>query len=167
MDRMPIEDEMDLLDPTKLRVLVDEFGDLEVQFEEKVYPKVQALRAFPISTADRFIVLWDEDGEEIGMIEDPGALDAASGKVLADELERRYFIPRITRVNRIDESYEMPRWEVETNRGARHFELQTRQDARRLGGGRVLIRDADGNRYEIPNLARLDAASRAIVEAEE
>ena len=166
MDRMHIEDEMDLLDPKELRVSLDAFGDLEIRQAGEAYKKVQALRAFPISEAMQFIVLRDENGEEIGMIEDPGALDTASRKALKGELERRYFIPKVVRINRIDESYGMPRWDVETDRGARHFELHTRQDARRLGAGRVLIRDADGNRYEIPDIGRLDPQSRVLVEAE-
>jgi hypothetical protein len=166
MDRMHIEDEMDLLDPKKLRVSLDAFGDLEVRLSGEEYTKVQALRAFPISEAMRFIVLREENEKEIGMIEDPGAMEARSEKVLKEELERRYFIPKVVRINRIDESYGMPRWDVETDRGARHFELHTRQDARWLGAGRVLIRDADGNRYEIPDIRKLDPQSRALVEAE-
>ncbi len=157
---------MDLLDPKELQVSLDTFGDLEVRQAGEAYKKVQALRAFPISEAMRFIVLRDENGEEIGMIEDPDALDAPSKKVLKEDLERRYFIPKIVRINRIDESYGMPRWDVETDRGGRHFELHTRQDARRLSAGRVLIRDADGNRYEIPDIRKLDPQSRALVEAE-
>ena len=166
MDRMHIEDEIDLLDPKELRMALDAFGDLEVRFEEEIYKKVEALRAFPISEAMRFIVLRDENGKEVGMIEDPGAMDTASRKALKEELERRYFIPKVVRINRIDESYGMPHWDVQTDRGGRHFELQTRQDARRLSAGRVLIRDADGNRYEIPNIRKLDPQSRALVEAE-
>ncbi len=166
MDRMHIEDEMDLLDPKELRVSLDTFGDLKVRLSGEAYTKVQALRAFPISEAMRFFVLREESGKEIGMIEDPGALDPSSRKALKEELERRYFIPKIVRINRIDESYGMPHWDVQTDRGNRHFELQTRQDARRLSAGRVLIRDADGNRYEIPDIRKLDPQSRALVEAE-
>jgi hypothetical protein len=166
MDRMHIEDEIDLLDPKELRVSLDTFGDLEVRQGEEAYKNVQALRAFPISEALRFIVLREENGEEIGMIEDLGALGSSSRKVLKEDLERRYFIPKVVRINRIDESYGMPRWDVETDRGARHFELHTRQDARRLSAGRVLIRDADGNRYEIPDIRKLDPQSRALLEAE-
>jgi hypothetical protein len=163
---MHIEDEMDLLDTKELRVSLDTFGDLEVRLSGEAYKNVQALRAFPISEALRFIVLREENGEEIGMIEDLGALGSSSRKVLKEDLERRYFIPKVVRINRIDESYGMPRWDVETDRGARHFELHTRQDARRLSAGRVLIRDADGNRYEIPDIRKLDPQSRALLEAE-
>ncbi|MCD6335058.1 MAG: DUF1854 domain-containing protein [Candidatus Latescibacteria bacterium] len=166
MDRMHIEDEMDLLDPKELRMSMDAFGDLKVRLSGEAYKKVQALRAFPISEAMRFIALRDENGKEIGMIEDPGAMETASRKALKEELERRYFIPKVVRINRIDESYGMPRWDVQTDRGDRHFELQTRQDARRLSAGRVLIRDADGNRYEIPDVGKLDPKSRVLLEAE-
>jgi hypothetical protein len=54
---------------------------------------------------------------------------------------------------------------VETDRGRRVFELHSsRRDIRVLPGGRVLVRDADGNLYEIPDVRRLDVASHAFVE---
>lgn len=50
-------------------------------------------------------------------------------------------------------------------RDPRAFEIySSRRDVRDLGGGRVLVQDADGNRYEIPDYRRLDPASRALVE---
>lgn len=167
MGRMNIEEAMETLDPKEIQVSVDAFEDLEVRFADgRVYKNVQALRAFPLSEAMKFIVLKDEKGKEIGMIEDLEELGAPSRKVLKEELEKRYFMPKIVRIHRIDESYGIPRWDVETDRGPRHFELQTRQDARRVGGGRVLIKDVDRNRYEIPDVRKLDPQSRAFVEAE-
>ena len=50
-------------------------------------------------------------------------------------------------------------------RDPRAFEIySSRRDVRDLGGGRVLVQDADGNRYEIPDYRQLDPASRALVE---
>ena len=82
-------------------------------------------------------------------------------------LEEAYFVPVITRVEAIQVEFRIPRWEVETDRGVRSFEISSmRSDVRQLGNGRILIRDADGNRYEIPDRHKLDAASRALVDAQ-
>ena len=92
-------------------------------------------------------------------------LDPSSRQVLEAELERIYFTPRIPRIHSIEVNFRIPKWEVETDRGRRVFEISSsRSDIRALGGGRVLIRDADGNQYEIPDYRRLDQASRVLVE---
>ena len=93
------------------------------------------------------------------------ALDAESGGVLAAELERTYFRPEITAVHAITEQYHVPTWQVDTDRGPRRFEIRSsRRDIRIMPHCRILIRDADGNHYEIPDYRRLDQASRALVE---
>ena len=61
----------------------------------------------------------------------------------------------------------MPRWQVETDRGPRTFEIRSsRRDMRVLSAGRILIRDADGNLYEVPDYRQLDPQSRALVETQ-
>lgn len=72
----------------------------------------------------------------------------------------------ITKIVAIDEEYGVTRWKVETDRGPRTFDVATRHDVRPVGPNRYLIRDVDGNRYEIPNTAQLDAASRALLDFE-
>ena len=91
------------------------------------------------------------------------ALELAGLRVEA-ELERSYFTAAIVRVEAIEVEYHVPTWTVATNRGPRRFELRSSRRDLRVLGWRVLIRDADGNRYEIPDLRRLDEASRALVD---
>lgn len=87
--------------------------------------------------------------------------------MLAAELERNYFTPRIVQVNAIEVNYHVPKWDVQTDRGPRIFEIRsTRRDILILSGGRILIRDADGNRYEIPDYHRLDPVSQALIETQ-
>ena len=58
------------------------------------------------------------------------------------------------------------RWEVETDRGYRVFDIRDREDLRLIGGTRVLLQDADGNRFEIEDIGELDDRSRRLLEAE-
>ena len=86
-------------------------------------------------------------------------------EAVEEELERAYFSPHIQRIVNVTVANRVPRWEVETDRGPRAFEIySSRRDIRHLGGGRVLVQDADGNRYEIPDYRLLEPASRALVE---
>jgi hypothetical protein len=167
-DVFPLQRELNLLDPRGVRFRYDGFGDLMLEVEgDGAHAQVQVRRGFPLSDEGHFLSVRDRDGRELGMLRDVGELDGESARILAAELERIYFVPRITRVVRIEERFHIPRWEVETDRGPRVFEIRSgRSDVRVLPAGRILIRDADGNPYEIPDCLRLDEASRALVESQ-
>lgn len=155
-----------LLDPREVRLDWDAMGYLRAVIGGQEYARVRVLESFPLSSAHCFVALRSQDGEEIGMLEDAASLDRDSRRVLEAELDKSYFIPKIIRIRCIDEDLGVPKWDVETDRGPRAFELGTRQDAHSQGRGRVLIKDIDGNRYEIPNWYKLDGQSRALLEEE-
>ncbi len=158
----------ELFDAKSIRLYLDEFADLVLAVNgDELVRGVRTTRCFPISSGDRFIALRAEKGRELGIIGDVGELDHESQQALRAELERSYFRPRITRILAITEQYHVPRWDVETDRGPRIFELRSsRRDMRILTGGRVLIRDVDGNLYEIPDHRQLDAQSRTIIDTQ-
>jgi hypothetical protein len=158
---------IETLDPRKIKLFLDDFKDLGLTLPGGGrYGRITAARAFPLSSPEQLVVLRDQEGNEIGIIENVEQLDKQSSQALKIELEKCYFMPIITYVNNIDEAYGVPKWDVETDRGPRKFELRSRRDARLTGYGRVLIKDIDGNRYEIPDYTQLDARSRAYVEGE-
>ncbi len=158
--------EVTYLDPDTARFFVDAFEDLNLDLAgDRTYARVRVKRAFPLTADDCFIVVQDREGMEIGSLARLDALDPASRQAVEEELERAYFTPRIQRIAKVTTAHRVPRWEVETDRGPRAFEIySSRRDVRVLDGGRVLVQDADGNRYEIPDYRRLDPASRALVE---
>ena len=158
--------EVTYLDPDKARFFVDVFEDLNLELAgDQTYSRVRVKRAFPLTRDDCFIVVQDCEGKEIGSLARLDALDQASRQAVEDELERTYFTPRIQRIAKVTVANRVPRWEVETDRGPRAFEIySSRRDVRLLGDGRILVQDADGNRYEIPDYRRLEPASRALVE---
>ncbi|MFC1526512.1 DUF1854 domain-containing protein [Candidatus Latescibacterota bacterium] len=158
-------DEITVLDPKTVRLYLDEFEELYLQVEgsEPAGP-LRPRRAFPVRASGDFISLEDKEENEVGLIRRLADLDHESRAVLEAELERTYFTTLITRVEAIDVQYHVPHWQVETDRGTRDFELRSSRRDVRVLGMRVLLRDADGNRYEIPDLQRLDQASRHIVD---
>lgn len=155
-------------DPTKTRFRLDEFGDLQVETvdehgEPKCYQRVSIARTFPLTSPDEFISFFDEEGNFIGMLRHLRLVDSATRKLLTEELDRRYFMPRILEVRDIRISAGITSWEVETDRGLRHFDVRDRDDLRPLPPNRIIIRDADGNRYEIPDWTQLDDRSRDFI----
>ena len=159
--------DIETMDPNSVTLTRDEFCDLRLLLSDgSEYTGVSAYRAFPFAAPRRFIILADEGNKEIGVIDDLDALDRDSASVVAEELAKSYFIPRILRVNKIDEDFGVPNWDVETDRGHRWFQLKSRSDSRLVGAGRVLVTDIDGNRYEVPDYRTLDAKSQAFIEEE-
>lgn len=159
-----LEQELSLLDPGQIRLFLDECNHLILENPDGRQP-VTAHRAFPLTSAGQFIVLKDDDEAEIGIIRDIEGLDEESRAILESDLERTYFAPVILKVHRLEENFHIPKWDVETDSGHRVFEVRSRRrDIRIMSGGRILLKDADGNRYEIPDYRKLDPVSRAFVE---
>jgi len=157
---------VNILDPRKIRICREESGRLKLIFDndEKVLIK-RVVRAFPLTMPWRFIILIDENDREVGLLRDLGDLDETSMKVLKDELERVYFIPKIKKIHRIKEEFGVLIWETETDKGPRRFEVTSRRDVKKMGKRRIIVRDADGNLYDIPDYADLDQKSIILLES--
>jgi hypothetical protein len=137
-------------------ILIDGRGERHVGIEP--------VRAFPLTDPDRHIALVDASGRELAMVESLDELAPNVRAVLAEELARREFIPRITRIVSASRDTLPCEWEVETDRGPTRFTLDSEDNLRRLGPGRVLITDARGLRYQVIEPERLDAPSRRLLE---
>jgi hypothetical protein len=159
-------DELNLLDPAQVQLFMDEFDELQIAIEgqDPIGP-VSVHRAFPLSAAGDYIALRGPDDEELGIVQRTADLEEQSQQALNTETERTYFVAQITAIRSIKTEYYVPHWDVETDRGPRIFQLHSaRRDLRIMAGGRILLHDADGNRYEIPNYQNLSPESRALIE---
>jgi len=121
--------------------------------------------AFPLSDRARMVVVRDREGREIGVLDNLSKLHQDSREIVEAEIEKAYFLPRITNVNDIEQDLNLVTWSVETDRGPRTFHVRSvRQNIRRIGRARLVIRDVDGNRYEIPDTRALTPRGRRLVE---
>ena len=155
-----------MLDPAGVRVRLNEQGRLEVRLPDgRVCANARVVSAFPISRPNRFLYFQDETGRELGLLADPRRLDRESRELVMSQADQAYFMPRITRIVRVDERMGIARWEVETDRGWKSFEVVSRSESVWfVGRSRVLIRDADGARYLIEDLGALDKRSRRLAD---
>jgi hypothetical protein len=125
---------------------------------------VQPVRAFPISDPAHGLAICDADGRELVWIDTLDKLPAALRQLLEEDLARRQLMPLILRVVKISSPTEPSEWEVETDRGPTRLVLSSEEDVRPLSGNRVLVIDAYGIRYLIPDRGALDGASQRLLE---
>jgi hypothetical protein len=125
------------------------------------YEGLEPRRLFPVRMADKFITLLSEEGE-VAVIRDLSELSPESRAVIRASLEDYYLVPTITRIISAADKYGTLRWTVETDRGIRSFDIRNQNhDIRISKDGKVRVRDADDNRYVIPDYKKLDPHSRA------
>ena len=121
-------------------------------------------RLFPISGLDKYITLLDSEGAEKAIVRDISSLLPESRAVLENSLREYYMIPRIRRFVSMSENFKIWMWTVETDRGEYTFEVRDHNNTvKMLFDGRVLIKDASDNRYEIPDINALDSKSRRMI----
>lgn len=120
------------------------------------------VRIFPLTRPDSYFSIRDGAGKEAGVLVSLEGLDAASAACAREDLERRYMSARLTAVRKVRERFGIVEWDVETNRGPRRFSTrELRENAIRLPNRQFVLIDVEGNRYEVPDLAALDAYSQA------
>ncbi len=135
------------------------FVDAEFYTGEK-FTELELRRMFPITGLTRYIALLDNEGNEIAVIRNIDDLLPESKKVIEACLDEYYMIPRITRFIKMSEKFKIWMWTAETDKGICTFEIRNHVTAiKPLYDGRVLIKDANDNRYEIPDINQLDKKS--------
>ncbi len=139
------------------------FVDAEFYSGEKFY-ELELHRMFPITGLTKYIALMDSEGNEIAVIRDINDLMPESREVVENCLREYYMIPRITRFIKMSEKFKIWMWTAETDKGICTFEIRNHLTAiKPLYDGRVLIKDANDNRYEIPDVNVLDKHSKKLI----
>ena len=148
------------------RVELDPAGQLVVHLTGRREPIVDAkvARCFPWSLPGRYVSLLDKEGKEVVLLESMEGLDGPTRRVLEQQLAARVFSPVIRRIVAHKHEFGISSVTAETNRGTVTFQIRGRDDVRTLSATRALFRDADGNTYEVPDLTKLDPASRKHIE---
>jgi len=155
------------LDAKTLRLFRTHAEDATVRLTiegDRSWREVRVARAFPFSDPDRYIGLRDGDDKDIGILTTLHGLDNDSRAIIEEELERRYFTPRIERVLTVKEEFGVVTWEVETDRGPRRFLVRNLRDSTfPLGANRLMMTDTDGNRYEFPDVSAVGPKAMTVL----
>lgn len=140
-------------------------GFLSLRVGEERHERVHLYWCFPFSRHGRYVSVRDPEGEEIGIIEDLAGFDEPTVRLLVDELASRYFTPTITRIISLKEEFGYAYWEADTDAGRCRFTAEIGKNAVTvLDGGRLLITDVDGNRFELQDYEQADSKHLRIIE---
>ena len=125
-----------------------------------VTEELEPRRLFPVNDEDNYISLLDMDGHEHGIIRSLSSLDKYSRDLLREILTEYYIVPKISEVLEVYEKGSVNRWTVVTDHGICSFQIRARYtDIKLMPNGRILIRDTNDNRYEIPDVSKLNKSS--------
>ncbi len=128
------------------------------------YLDVVVVPLFPISAGKQWVSIVSADGEELACLDSLQGLSPSNINLLEEELSLREFVPIIEKVIRVSGITEPCEWFVETNHGPTSFVLKTEEDVRRVSPKAVNITDANGIRFRVEDMKKLDKRSRAFIE---
>ena len=93
------------------------------------------------------------------------ALKEGSLRAVSEEMTLHYFVPQITKINKVKKEFGFIYWTVETDKGPKAFVMRDSvvHYAREVARDRWLIIDVNQAHYEIPDVEQMDARSRKLV----
>lgn len=139
------------------------FLDVEFYTGEKFFD-LEPRRLFPVSGHSQYITLLDGEGEEQFIIRNLELMEPTEAEKLLGCLEEYYRIPKITRLIDRSEKFKIWMWHVETDKGEYTFEIINHlQSMKMYYDKRILIKDGSDNRYEIPDIYKLDKRSQKLI----
>lgn len=138
--------------------------DMEL-YDGRFFENLEPRRLFPVTGLEKYITLLDSAGVEQAIIRDLKTLPPKERKIIEECLNEYYLVPKITRIIDCSEKYGVLNIQAETDRGEVLIEIRNVLSGLKLMyGTRVLLRDHNDNRYEIPDLQQLDKASRMMID---
>jgi hypothetical protein len=141
-------------------------GDGRLDFidaQGRRHENVDVLRAFPVSAPAGPVAIVAQTGGELAWLDALTDVGPALGALLAAELAIRELVPVIERIESVSDG-EPADWSVLTDRGPRGFKVRHGDDIERPADGSATITDTFGMRYVIPDVAKLNAHSRQLLE---
>lgn len=141
-------------------LLMEQTGDIKSESQ-----RVVLHRAFPFEYPYGYISVLDTEQKELGLMENVTDFDEDTQKLLTAALERRYYMPVITSIESIKERFGFSFWKCHTEQGEISFSVKdTYRSIWKVGKNRLVIIDAEGARYEIPDTEKFDPKSFRKIE---
>lgn len=135
-----------------------EGGFVNLTYNGKKYEKVNVVRLFPFTDANKYISIRanDDKAKEIGIIKDLDEMPDSTKKMLTKQLDLNYFTPVIKKIHNIKEDYGYAYFSVLTDKGECEFAINMASNAvTKLSDNRLIIMDLDENRFEIRDVNAL------------
>ena len=144
----------------------DEKGNLILKRgKDETFTNVKVVEAFPQDKSIGYISILSAKDEELYLIRDIADLDEESRTFVLEELAKRYFIPKISKILSLRVEFGMSYWNVDTDKGRRDFIMRViSENFVHISEDNLLLIDAYGNRFQIADCRRLDKKSQLLLE---
>jgi hypothetical protein len=114
---------------------------------------------------EEYISVQNKDQEELALIKSLSDLPDEAAALVCEELERKYYTPKLKKILTLKETRGFSFWQVLTDAGELSFTLQdTFRSIVCVGEKRLLLLDVNGNRFEIADVGKLDRKSYKKIE---
>ena len=131
-------------------------GFLAFKYQGKDYPRVQVLRAMPLTKPDVYICVNDMENNEIGILESLDSLEKSMADLVTEELGNRYYCPKISDISAIKEKMGFYYFDVLIGDYKKTFSIKDiSKNIKQLHDGGIMLTDIDGNRYLIPDISKI------------
>ena len=163
-------DRLNILDCGKIKLSKEKSGFLTLEYDGRIYNKVNPTRLIPFYSKTEYISLSYENDEkefrEIGVIRDITELEKGIFELLNDYLEYKYYMPEITKVYSIKDNMRGAIFvKADTSSGQKTICIRDwYQNFRMLNSDYLYVNDADGNKYYCDDINKLDKKSRQVLE---
>jgi hypothetical protein len=153
--------EINIFEPGLISFNRSQGGVFQGVVEGKVYEELILFRIFPFQYNTQYISVRNSKSEEIGVIRDIDQLDEESRGEVDKELQLRYFLPVVTRIDSIKQKADMWIWELQTNLGQTRIVMRNLHEHMQYPSlNRIILTDVNGKRCEIRDYSTLDIQSR-------
>lgn len=151
----------------KDKFMETEGGFVSLDYDGVHYDRVNVVRLFPFSDADKYISVREHGngGREIGIIEDMSELSEKTQEILQAQLRLSYFTPVIEKIYSIKDEYGYAYFHVKTDKGECKFSINMGSNSvSKLSDTRLIIQDVDENRFEIKDVDALTHKERRMLD---
>lgn len=166
-----MNEKIEYITPGEITFSENESGLIMASVDGKDAQRVAVLRMFPFDYTEEYLSVKYEnysrsDKEaEIGIIRTLSEFDAQQIEIVRRELEKRYFVPDIIKVNEVKDEFGHTMWKTETSAGEREFTVtDMSSNVFNLGNNKIMLVDVYGNRYYIPDVTKIDDKTMKILE---
>ena len=152
------------VDPQRDRILREDLFLVRLEKENgEILRELEPKQLFPMTRPNEYISLLEDGNREVAVIRSLQELSAESAQALEDCFREIYLIPKIRKVTHCSAKFGTMNFTVETDKGIVSFRIRnTNSDIKTLGN-RILFRDSNDNRYELPDIRKLDAQSLKLL----
>ncbi len=163
-------DKLNILDCSKLKFTKENSGYLTLDYDGKIFHKVNPTRLIPFDSKNKFISISyeneDKEFREIGVIKDIKEMSEEQYKLIDTYLEFKYYMPEIMKIYSIKDNMRGSIFvKSDTTSGGKTICVKDwYQNFKLFSGSYLYVVDADGNKYYCPDVNKLDKKSLQILE---